>query len=177
MIGLSISARLMQDGGHFPHRYTQLSLQRAIHKAKNDRQEGVSYREACDAAYLQVRGPALLKLGFEPTAEGLAEYMDCREPKDDLSSLDDELCARDPARDSRPRCGFTRPRRLDGRAHISPRAAHGRRYVPLMDAHNRIVALMAGNSPAKIQDARSDAARAAWQPTKHAAEQAKKGAA
>ena len=39
---------------------------------------------------VQVRGPALAKLGFQPTAKGLVEYMDCREPKDDLSGLSDK---------------------------------------------------------------------------------------
>ena len=38
---------------------------------------------------MKVRGPALAKLGFQPTAKGLVEYMDCREPKDDLSGLSD----------------------------------------------------------------------------------------
>ena len=62
----------------------------------------------------QVRGPALAKLGFPPTAKGLAEYMACRDPGDDLGGLSDDD------------------------------------YVPVVDAHNRIVQLMSGQvaSPA-----------------------------
>ena len=36
--------------------YTQLSVQRALHKAINERQAGVSYREACDKVYMKVCG-------------------------------------------------------------------------------------------------------------------------
>lgn len=64
-----------------------------------------------------MRGPALLKLGFHPSADGLDAWMAARQPADDLSSLSDED------------------------------------YVPLVDAHNRIVALMGGNNPANIVDA------------------------
>ena len=67
--------------------------------------------------YMKVRGPALAKLGFQPTAKGLVEYMDCREPKDDLSRLSDA------------------------------------QFVEIMDAHNRIVALMSAGDPSKIVDA------------------------
>ena len=35
--------------------YTQLSVQRGLYKAINERKDGISYREACDKVYMQVR--------------------------------------------------------------------------------------------------------------------------
>jgi len=107
--------RQIQD--YFERGYLQLGMQKAIAAAITERPAGMTYRQACDLVYMQCRGPALMKLGFEPTAAGLALWMDSCEPSDDLSSLSDA------------------------------------EFLALVDAHNRIVALMGGNSPAKIPDA------------------------
>jgi len=107
--------RQIQD--YFERGYLQLGMQKAISAAITDRPEGMSYRQACDLVYMQCRGPALMKLGFEPSAAGLALWMDSREPSDDLSSLSDDD------------------------------------FLPLVDAHNRIVALMSGQPPTRIPDA------------------------
>ena len=48
---------------------------RAIKQAITDKPSGMSYRQACDAVYMKVRGPALIKLGYSPSAKGLSEYM------------------------------------------------------------------------------------------------------
>jgi len=66
---------------------------------------------------MQVRGPALLKLGFPPNTAGLNEYMAVRQPGDDLSELSDAD------------------------------------FKLLIDAHNRIVALMSNGNPSKTPDA------------------------
>lgn len=80
--------RAIQD--YFEDGYYQLGVIRAIASAITDRPEGVTYRQACDAVYLQVRGPALIKLGFYPSNKGLAEFMASRDPGDDISALPDE---------------------------------------------------------------------------------------
>ncbi|KAL1500490.1 hypothetical protein AB1Y20_013147 [Prymnesium parvum] len=105
--------RQIQD--YFEDGYYQLSVCRAIKKGIKEKPDAMTFRQALDLVYMKVRGPALIKLGYEPSNKGLAEYM--ASVDSDYSGLNDSD------------------------------------YAALINAHNRIVALMGGQDPRLVQDA------------------------